>query len=60
MSELARHSPRQNHLLDALPTSDYERPAAAIRFRVTRKCQAAWQRINKCSSLRFDATAPST
>jgi CRP-like cAMP-binding protein len=32
MNELARHSPHQNHLLDALPTSDYERLAPYLEL----------------------------
>jgi len=32
MTEPARHSPHQNHLLDALPTSDYERLAPHLEL----------------------------
>ena len=32
MNELARHSPHQNHLLDALPASDYERLAPYLEL----------------------------
>src|SRR5450631_2897516 len=32
MTEPARHSPHQNHLLDALPASDYERLAPHLEL----------------------------